>query len=119
MSVESTIYVVAGYDLTGAIGDKFEEFIKDYCSNEHWWCNQTKGEIQLFYDPMCDNHLYFGYILAEVEPFRVDEELISVIEVDLKKKYVQDKLLELANKGVVEMSKLKSPYSVIVFEECR
>ena len=76
MSVEKTTYGIIGYDLTSCretiIDEDFYENMEHY---EDLICFQTEGQTQLFYDPMCGEHLYFGYIFCELEEDTWDSNL--------------------------------------------
>lgn len=118
MSVTSNYYVIAGYDLTGWETDKYNDWKWDD-EGEEYLCNQIKGRIQLFDDPMSGCHLYFGYILAkgyqyDFETTKFDADIINQVKDNVKGEL--DKLIEL---GVISADpKFNPKYQVIVFEEC-
>lgn len=78
MSMESHYYVIAGYDLTVNETDKFMNW-KWSDEGEDYICNQCKGEIQFFDDPMSSSHLYFGYVLAAGDEYSFDTEMFDVL----------------------------------------
>ena len=64
LSTSKTTYTIFGYD--------FSEIKDELIPDTNWFdtengeeltCNQSKGNIQFFRDPMSHNHLLFGYIL--------------------------------------------------------
>ena len=78
MSVSRDFYVIAGYDLTGWDTDKLRDW--KWEEGEEYICNHSKGNIQLFDDPMSGSYLYFGYVLARNEMYEDDE--VSKFKVD-------------------------------------
>jgi len=119
MSVEKKYYVIVGYDLTGYETDKFDDW-KYTEEGERYIYNHTKGEIQLFDDPMCGEHLYFGYILAFGDEYKFETTMFNNADISRQIPYVKNKLLQLQQEiGVI----LKDPHfepdmRIIVFEEC-
>ena len=118
MSVESRYYVIAGYDLTGYETDKYSDWIWTD-EGEAYYCNQEKGYIQLFEDPMNRSHLYFGCILAEGDEYSFETTKFDVETVNQIKENVENELLNLIKLGVIsENVKPSLKYQVIAFEEC-
>lgn len=118
MSVVSNYYVIAGYDLTGMDTDKFRDW-KWSDEREKYICNQTKGHIQLFDDPMSGCHLYFGYILASGDAYGYDTSKFKVDDVNGIYGDVKAELVKLIEMGVItEDPNLIPEYQIIAFEEC-
>lgn len=118
MSVNRDYYVIAGYDLTGCETDTFEDW-KWSTEGEKFHCYQRKGQVQLFYDPMGDSHLYFGYILAHGDEYECPTGKINVSEIEEVKSEVENKFQELINQGAIsEGCKPYVSYQILAFEEC-
>lgn len=118
MSVVSNYYVIAGYDLTGMETDKFDDW-KWTDEGEKYTCNQTKGKIQLFDDPMSGCHLYFGYILASGDAYGYETSKFKVDDVNGIYGDVKAELVKLIEMGVItEDPNLIPEYQIIAFEEC-
>lgn len=119
MSMESHYYVIAGYDLTGNETDKFMNW-KWSDEGEDYICNQCKGEIQLFDDPMSGSYLYFGYVLASGDEYSFNTEMFDVPDIEKCSDKVQSELVKLQKMGVITKDPhFKPVFKVIVFEECR
>ena len=120
MSVYKNYYVIAGYDLTGYTTDKYKEW-QWSAEWEDLTCRQTKGNIQLFYDPMCGNFLYLGYILAAGDEYEFETTKINVEDVSSKEIMydVTSEFNKLVDAGLIKYEhKPFFPYRIIVFEEC-
>ena len=117
MSVSREYYVIAGFDLTGLDTDKFDDW-KWTNEGEKYFCNQTKGYIQLFDDPMCGNYLYLGYVLARLDMYEPETVKINLNEVKRQEPYVYNKLNQLINENVIGNVDIDFKYEVIVFEQC-
>jgi hypothetical protein len=118
MSICKNYYVISGYDLTGYETDKFDDW-KWTNDGEKYHCYQSKGNIQLFYDPMCGDHLYFGYILAAGDQYCFETTKFSTKEIERQMYYVSIKLHELVNLGVISEDVWENiRYDIIAFEEC-
>lgn len=119
MSVNANYYVIAGYDLTDAVTDKFEDW-KWTDEGEQFLCYQFKDRVQLFDDPMCGYYVYLGHILAagdEYEFKTVKFDLQDVVKVSGN---VNSALLKLIDLGVVDKEKnFMSDYKIITFVEYR
>ena len=119
MSMVSDYYVIAGYDLTGNETDKFEDW-KLSDEGEDYICNQRKGKIQFFDDPMSSSHLYFGYILAAGDEYSFDTEMFEMSDIEKCHGKVKAELVKLQELGVIiKDPHFKPVFKVIVFEECR
>ena len=119
MSMESHYYVIAGYDLTGNETDKFKDW-KWSDDGEDYICNQCKGEIQFFDDPISNSYLYFGYVLASGDEYSFDTEMFDVSDIEKCSGKVQSELVKLQELGVITKDPYFKPvFKVIVFEECR
>ena len=118
MSVNRNYYVIAGYDLTGMETDKLRNWKLE--EGEEYICNHSKGNIQLFDDPMSGSYLYFGYVLARNEMYEDDE--VSKFKVDdITRVYgeVKSALIKLQELGVIiKDSKFVPEYQIISFVEC-
>ena len=119
MSMESNYYVIAGYDLTGYETDKFNDW-KWTEEGENYICNQCKGEIQFFDDPMSGSYLYFGYVLASGDEYSFETTFFEVSDIEKCSGNVKAELVKLQELGVITKDLHFSPqFKVIVFEECR
>ena len=121
MSMLKEYYVIAGYDLTGLKTEKFYDW-KWTDEGVEYTCNQVKGNIQLFDDPMSGNHLYFGYVLASGDEYEFNTVSINLKDIRFHhiQKEVKSKLLELKNNGVITSNLHYIPeFKIIIFEECR
>ena len=117
MSISREYYVIAGYDLTGWDNDKFEDWKWD--DGEEYFCNQIKGNIQLFDDPMSGDYLYLGYVLARLDMYEAETTKFDIDIVNQVKENVEGVLIKLIDLGVISKDpKFKPKYQVIVFEEC-
>lgn len=119
MSIEKNYYVIAGYDLTGYATDKFEDW-RWTPEGEQFFDYQSKGNIQLFDDPMSGNYLYFGYIVAEGDEYCFPTIKINPLFPSTQSMYVNDKLFRLIDSGIISKKILDvdPPYQLIIFEEC-
>ena len=119
MSIESSYYVVAGYDLTGCETDKFADW-KWSKEGGNYICTQRKGEIQFFDDPMNDSYLYFGYVLASGDEYSFNTEMFNISDIEKCHGYIETELVKLQKIGIIKKDlQFKPVFKVIVFEECR
>jgi hypothetical protein len=116
MSISRNYYVIAGYDLTGMKTDKFDDW-KWTDEGEKYTCNQIKGKIQFFDDPMSGSHLYFGYILAGGDMYEYETSKFKVSDVSKVHDEVRCKLANMINIGLIK-PKFILEYQIIAFEEC-
>lgn len=119
MSISKNYYVIAGYDLTDLKTDKFEDW-RWTDEGEKWLCYQSKGNIQLFDDPMCGDYLYLGFILAagDEDDFRTTQ--FDVIDVQNAFEDVSSALSYLRTIDVLEKDMWLVPeYKIIAFVEYR
>lgn len=117
MSVEKKYYVIAGYDLTGYETDKYEDW-KWSEEGEEYTCNQIKGEIQLFDNPMSGSHLYFGYILASGDEYDFETASFELSDIEKHAKSVESELIKLQEIGVITKDPhFKPVFKIIAFEE--
>lgn len=118
MSICRNYYVISGYDITGYKTDKYDDWVWSDVA-ENYICNQTKGEIQLFDDPVRGEHLYFGYVLADGDQYSFETESFTTRDIELKMLDVTLKLYELVELGVISKDIYNNiDYKIIVFEEC-
>ena len=118
MSMESNYYVVAGYDLTGYETDIYKDW-KWTDEGEDYICNQRKGEIQFFDDPMSGLYLYFGYVLASGNAYSFDTISFDVSDIEKYSRKVKTELLKLQEMGVITKDPhFKPVFKIIAFEEC-
>lgn len=116
MSISRNYYVIAGYDLTGMKTDKFDDW-KWTDEGEKYTCNQIKGKIQFFDDPMSGSHLYFGYILADGDMYEYETSKFKAEDINNARDDVKNELSKLVNMGLIN-PKFILEYQVIAFEEC-
>ncbi|WP_373262235.1 hypothetical protein [Hungatella hathewayi] len=64
MSTRATHYVILGYDFSSKRSEILDNDWIWTDEGENWTCRTSKGNIQLFTDPMNGTDLYFGYILS-------------------------------------------------------
>lgn len=119
MSMNKHYYVIAGYDLTNYKTEKYDDW-KWTAQGESYLCHQSKGQIQLFDDPMSDSHLYLGYIFAAGDEYYYETLKFGVIDIANVWDSVTLELSKLIGFGVVAPNAKQVPtYQVISFEECR
>ena len=118
MSMERNTYVIAGYDLTKYVTDKYEDW-KWTAEGEDYTCNQTKGNIQLFDDPMSGNYLYLGYVFSKTDEYGdFYTEIINPDKISDVMPDVAHKLLDLESKGIIsKCPRLRLDYKLIIFDE--
>lgn len=116
MSVNKNYYVIAGYDLTGYETNEFGDW-KYTEEGEEYTCYQRKGKIQLFTDPMNDNYLYLGYILADGDDYECKTSKFTIDFIEAIHENVKRKLEILIGLGVIDPRSIPE-YQVIAFEEC-
>ena len=128
MSMTREDYIILGFDLSPY---REQIYTDEWCTDENidkWECYQTKGNIQLFTDPMSGSHLYFGYILSAQDEF--DEPEVTKISLrDRENKYMDEmweKVLDALNEtkiiseSILEViAKDKIPFELICFTEYR
>src|SRR5699024_2401877 len=89
MSMTREDYIILGFDLSPY---REQIYTDEWHTNENidkWEYCQTKGNIQLFTDPMSGSHLYFGYILSAQNEF--DEPEVTKINLgDREDKYMDE-----------------------------
>lgn len=117
MSMVKEYYVIAGYDLTGLKTEKFYDW-KWTDEGEEYTCNQVKGNIQLFDDPMSNNYLYLGYVLTSGDEYEFNTVSINPKNIDIYQNKVRSKLSELREKGIIDITFIPE-FKLIIFEECR
>jgi len=111
-------YAIAGYDLTGYETDKFNDW-KYTKEGEEYTCYQRKGKIQLFDDPMCGEHLYFGYILVSGDEYEFKTTLFDLSDVTVVSRQISAELTKLQEIGVISKDPHFRPkIKIIAFEEC-
>jgi hypothetical protein len=119
MSIDKSYYVIAGYDLTDLKTDKYEKW-KWTDEGEKFLCNQCKGNIQLFDDPMSDSYLYFGKILAAGDEYYFKTTKFDIQDILNSFEDVTQMVNLLRQYGVIEYNRRNIPiFQTIVFEECR
>lgn len=118
MSMNKNYYVIAGCDLTRYRTDSYKKW-KWTDEGERMTCNQSKGHIQFFDDPMDGYHLYLGSVLASGDEYDFPTVKINMKEVERLKPYVFNKIEQLVIDGVLPGTLLSEDikYEVIVFEE--
>lgn len=117
MSMNKNYYVIAGYDLTAFKTDKYEDW-RWTDDGEKWLCNQVKGRIQLFDDPMCGDYLYLGFILAAGDEYDFRTTKFDVVDVNNAFSGVYAMLCWLQGEGVISKDPKCIPeYKIIAFVE--
>lgn len=118
MSIDRSYYVIAGYDLTDLKTSKYRDW-KWTDDGEMFLCNQVKGNIQLFDDPMSGSYLYLGFVLAAGDEFYFKTTKFDVTDVHAAFDDVSWALSKLQHAGVVAKDPNHVPvFQIIVFEEC-
>lgn len=98
--------------------DKYDDW-KWSEKGERYTCNQIKGEIQLFDDPMSGSHLYFGYVLANGDKYDFETTSFELSDIEKCSGNVNAELVKLQEIGVISKdSHFKPVFRIIVFEEC-
>ncbi|HJF40219.1 MAG TPA: hypothetical protein K8V91_04775 [[Clostridium] spiroforme] len=121
-------YIILGFDLSPYREQIYTDEWRTDENIDKWECCQTKGNIQLFTDPMSGSHLYFGYILSAQDEFDepevtkislrdreikyMDEMWEKVLEALSETKIISESMLEAIAKG-------KIPFELICFTEYR
>ena len=99
MSMTREDYIILGFDLSPYREQIYTDEWRTDENIDKWECYQTKGNIQLFTDPMSGSHLYFGYILSAQNEF--DEPEVTKISLrDEAVKHMEkiwDKVLDALN----------------------
>jgi hypothetical protein len=118
MSINKSYYVIAGYDLTELKTDKYEDW-KWTDDGEQFLCNQVKGNVQLFDDPMSDSYLHLGRVLASGDEYYFETTKFNVTDVQESFGDVTSALYRLQHEGVVSQDSKNVPvFQIIAFEEC-
>lgn len=128
MSMKREDYIILGFDLSPYREQIYTDEWRTDENIDKWECYQTKGNIQLFTDPMSGSHLYFGYILSAQDEF--DEPEVTKISLsDRENKYMDEmweKVLDALNEtkiiseSILEViAKDKIPFELICFTEYR
>lgn len=128
MSMTREDYIILGFDLSPY---REQIYTDEWHTNENidkWEYCQTKGNIQLFTDPMSGSHLYFGYILSAQNEF--DEPEVTKINLEDREDKCMDEMYEkvldalyetkLISKSMMEViAKDDVAFEVICFTEYR
>ena len=119
MSMNKNYYIIAGFDLTSYRTENYEDW-KWTEEGERFTCNQRKGYIQLFDDPMDGSHLYLGYVLANGDEYDFTTAKFNLNDITRQEPYVCYKLKQLVNSNVIcdVFNSKDIRYEIIVFEEC-
>ena len=128
MSMTREDYIILGFDLSPYREHIYTDEWRTDENIDKWECCQTRGNIQLFTDPMSGLHLYFGYILAAQDEYDNPETTkISLRDEDIEQmeemwERVLDALIEskLISELMQEViAKDEVPLEVICFTEYR
>lgn len=92
MSMVSTHYVIAGYDLSKR-RHLLDDSWKWTDDGEKWTCMASDGHIQVLLDIQENPSLYFGFIIARVDEYNEKNIKIS-LDTILKEKEAVDKALK-------------------------
>jgi hypothetical protein len=96
MSVDKKIYSILGYDLQNVRNKILTENFVDSKKYEDLTCYQSKGNIQLFTDPMSGDHLYLGFVIGEIPENYGDYVITTTIgDYEKMKKEVDTVLQEI------------------------
>lgn len=118
MSIDKNYYVIAGYDLTEAMTDKYEDW-KWEDEGEQYRYNQINGRVQLFDDPMSGSHLYLGFIIASGDEYYFETQTFNPWHVTDLKQDVDKVADELVKFEIIDDAKAKHiRFQIIAFEEC-
>lgn len=128
MSMTREDYIVLGFDLSPYREQIYTDEWRTDENIDKWEYCQTKGNIQLFTDPMSGSHLYFGYILSAQDEY--DEPEVTKISLrdeeikDMEKIWdktmdalIESKLISESMMGVLEKDEV--PFEMICFTEYR
>lgn len=90
MSYCETNFTILGYDLTSIYDEIMGGDWNTDKNKRKWTCEIVPGNIQLFYDPYYERHLYFGYIISKREFYDEEDTIIPIGELeDLRTDIVQ------------------------------
>ena len=118
-------YIILGFDLSPYREQIYTDEWRTDENIDKWECCQTKGNIQLFTDPMSGLHLYFGYILSAQDEYDNPETTkINLGIKDMEKMW--EKVLDafnetrLISEAMMEIiAEDNIPFEVICFTEYR
>lgn len=103
-------------DVISSFEGTFEEWADE---GKEYICNHIKGEIQLFDDPMCGEHLYLGYVLASGDEYEFKTTVFNINDIERQIPYIKNKLWQLQEIGVISKDPhFKPEMKIIAFEEC-
>lgn len=81
MSMTREDYIILGFDLSPYREQIYTDEWRTDENIDKWECYQSKGNIQLFTDPMSGLHLYFGYIVSAQDEYENPETTkISLVD---------------------------------------
>lgn len=115
MSTYATHYVILGYDFSNKRSEILDNNWIWTEEGENWTCRTSKGNIQLFTDPMNGIDLYFGYIISNRDDENEWMESIGIEDI-LDKKPLVDEALKQLNLPIPENL---PNYKMIFFTEWR
>jgi hypothetical protein len=112
-------YVIVGFDLTGYETDKFNDW-KWTEEGEKYLNGHINGSVQLFDDPVNEEHLYLGYVLACGDEYDFATQAFNLSDITSVENETFATLIKLEKVGVIlKDSYFKLHYKIIAFEECR
>ena len=125
MSMTREDYIILGFDLSPYREQIYTDEWRTDENIDKWECCQTKGNIQLFTDPMSGLHLYFGYILSAQDEYDNPETTkINLGIKDMEKMW--EKVLDafnetrLISEAMMEIiAEDNIPFEVMCFTEYR
>ena len=128
MSMTREDYIIFGFDLSPYRDQIYTEEWRTDENIDKWECYQSKGNIQLFTDPMSGLHLYFGYILLSQNEYDIPEtikiNLVDNGEEEVNEKYdmvlealIESNLIQQSMQETIENDKV--PFEIICFTEYR
>ena len=119
-------YIILGFDFTPYREQIYTDGWRTDENIVQWKCYQSKGNIQLFTDPMSGLHLYFGYVLSAQDEYN-NPETTKISLVDENMGYIEeifDKVMDALKESKLISQSMKDvitednvPFEMICFTE--